>query len=98
MIKAVIDKEKELFKIVDISKKFGAKKVLLFGSFLEDKNKARDIDIAVSGIPSKDFFSYYGKVSMEIDDEVDIVDIDDVNPHFYKRIISKGKVLYERTA
>lgn len=98
MIKAVFDKERELSKIVDISKNFGAKKVFLFGSFLEDKNRARDIDIAVSGIPAGDFFIYYGKVSMEIPDEVDIVDLDDVHPHLYKRIISKGKVLYERTA
>ena len=98
MIKAVVDKERELSKIVDISKEFGVKKLYLFGSFLEDRKRARDIDIAVSGIKPEDFFTYYGKVSMEVVDEVDIVDMDDVNPHFYKRIISKGKVLYERTA
>lgn len=98
MIKAVMDKEKELSKIVDISKNFGAKKVFLFGSLLEDKNRARDIDIAVSGIPAGDFFAYYGKVSMEVNEEVDIVDLDDVGSHFYKRIMAKGKILYERTA
>ena len=46
MIKAALDFE--LTKIVDISKDFGARKVLLFGSCLEDPVRARDIDIAVS--------------------------------------------------
>jgi len=88
--------ETELKKIVSISKEFGAKKVLLFGSCLEDIESAQDIDIAIDGIKPKEFFKYYGKVSMVVDDEVDIVDLDDVREHFCKRILSKGKVIYER--
>jgi len=88
--------ETELKKIVSISKEFGAKKVLLFGSCLEDIESAQDIDIAIGGITPKEFFKYYGKVSMVVDDEVDIVDLDDVREHFYKRILSKGRVIYER--
>ncbi len=88
--------KKELDIIVNISKKFGAKKVLLFGSCLEDINKARDIDIAVSGIKPREFFKYYGKVSMTLYNEVDIVDLDDIREHLYKRILSKGKIIYER--
>ncbi len=74
--------ETELKKIVSISKEFGAKKVLLFGSCLEDIESAQDIDIAIDGIKPKEFFKYYGKVSMVVDDEVDIVDLDDVREHF----------------
>lgn len=88
--------ESELAKIIENSKEFGAKKVLLFGSCLEDIETAQDIDIAVSGIKPREFFKYYGKVSMSIKNEVDIVDLDDVREHLYKRILSKGKVLYER--
>lgn len=90
--------KRELDKIVDISKEFGAKKVLLFGSCVEDINSVHDIDIAVSGIKPREFFRYYGKVSMEVEDEVDIVDLDEVREHLYKRILSKGKILYERGA
>ena len=50
--------ERELNKITDISKEFGAKKVLLFGSCLEDIESAKDIDIAVSGIKPREFFKY----------------------------------------
>lgn len=87
---------KELERIVDISKAFDAKKVILFGSCLEDIHAARDIDIAVSGIKSADFFKYYGKVSMELDDDVDIVDLDDMREYLCGKILSQGRVLYEK--
>lgn len=88
--------EKELEKIIAISKEFGAEKVFLFGSCVEDIESAQDIDIAVRGIKPREFFGYYGKVSMVVDDEVDLVDLDDVREHLYERILSKGRVLYER--
>jgi len=88
--------KRELDKIVNISKEFDAKKVLLFGSCLEDIETAQDIDIAVSGIKPREFFKYYGKVSIAVDDEVDIVDLGDIRKHLYKRILSKGRVIYER--
>ena len=88
--------KRELSKIVDISREFGAKKVLLFGSCLEDVESAQDIDIAVNGIKPREFFKYYGKVSMAVDDEVDIVDLADIRAHLCKRILSKGRVIYER--
>lgn len=87
--------ERELKKIARISREFGAKKVLLFGSCLEDIESARDIDIAVSGIKPGEFFKYYGKVSMAVDDEVDIIDLDDIREHLYKRVLSRGQVVYE---
>lgn len=90
--------KREIDKIVDISKEFGAKKVLLFGSCVEDIKSVHDIDIAVSGIKPREFFKYYGKVSMEVEDEVDIIDLDEIRKHLYKRILSKGKILYERGA
>ncbi|MDI6735388.1 MAG: hypothetical protein QME42_04195 [bacterium] len=82
--------ERELAKIISISKDFGVEKMLLFGSCLEELESAQDIDIAVSGIKPREFFKYYGKVSMAVEDEVDIVDLDDVREHLYKRILSKG--------
>ena len=88
--------EKELNIIINLSKEFGAKKVLLFGSCLDNIESAYDIDIAVSGIKPSEFFKYYGKVSMVVKDEVDIIDLNDVRKHLYKRILSKGKVTYER--
>jgi len=87
--------ERDLKIISDISKEFGARKVLLFGSCLEDVESARDIDIAVSGIEPREFFKYYGRVSMAVDDEIDIIDLDELREHLCKRVLSKGQVIYE---
>ena len=86
----------ELAKIGKISKEFDVEKVFLFGSCLESVETANDIDIAVKGIKAKDFFKYYGRISMAVDDEVDLVDLDDIREHLQKRILSKGKIIYER--
>ena len=94
MKKEVLDNE--LAKIEKISKEFDVKKVFLFGSCLESVETANDIDIAVEGIKAKDFFKYYGRISMAIDDEVDLVDLDDMREHFQKRILSKARIIYER--
>jgi predicted nucleotidyltransferase len=88
--------KRELAKIISIGKEFGVKKLLLFGSCVSDIESARDIDIAVSGVKPRDFFKFYGKVSMIVDDEVDLIDLDDVREHLRKRILSKGKLIYER--
>jgi len=39
--------------------------------------------------------SYYGKVSMPVENEVDIIDLDDIREHLYKRVLSKGQVIHE---
>lgn len=88
--------EKELTKIINICREFGASKVLLFGSCLSDVDSASDIDIAVSGVKPRDFFKFYGKVSMIAEDEVDLIDLDDIREHLRNRILSKGKILCER--
>lgn len=88
--------EKELEKVVEFSREFGAEKVFLFGSCVEDIDSARDIDIAVSGVKPRDFFIYYGKISMAVEDEVDLVDLDDLGEYLRRKILSKGRILYER--
>lgn len=87
--------ESEVKKIIAISREFGIKKVVLFGSCVDNIEHARDIDVAIIGIRPGDFFRYYGKVSMAIRDEVDIVDFNDIRKHLQNRIVSKGKVIYE---
>jgi len=86
---------RELDKIIAISRNYNAKKILLFGSCLNDIEAAKDIDIAVSGITPRDFFKYYGAVSMAVSKDVDIIDLDDIKAHLRKRILNSGKLLYE---
>ncbi len=93
MIKASVDTE--LNKIVDISKSYGARKVFLFGSCLENTKTAHDIDIAVSGIPPRKFFEYYAEITTAVKENVDIIDLDDAKPYFRDCISREGRVLYE---
>lgn len=88
--------ERELAKIVSLSKEFGAEKVLLFGSCLEDVESAQDIDIAVKGVKPEKFFEMYGRILGEVDSEVDLIPLEDTREHFAKRILEKGRLIYGR--
>lgn len=61
--------------IQEISKKYHAKRVLLFGSSIDSAKESHDIDIAVEGILPKDFFRYYGELLFALTKPVDIVDL-----------------------
>ena len=87
--------KKDLDKIISISKKYGAEKVFLFGSCIDDIKHARDIDIAVQGIKPRKFFEFYSKVFFAVKDEVDIIDLHNMSPYFTKCINERGRVLYE---
>ncbi|MFH1612597.1 MAG: nucleotidyltransferase domain-containing protein [bacterium] len=88
--------KKELDKIVDISKDFGAEKVLLFGSCLENIKLARDIDIAIKGVKPENFFEMYGKILGVVNIEIDLIPLEETRKHFAKRILEKGKLIYEK--
>lgn len=88
--------EKDIKKIIDISKNYNVEKIILFGSCVTDVKSAHDIDLAVSGINPKKFFDYYGHISMEVEHEIDLLDLSDIREHLLKRILSEGKVIYER--
>ncbi|MGR3178393.1 MAG: nucleotidyltransferase family protein [Candidatus Anammoxibacter sp.] len=88
--------ERELAKVVRLSKEFGAEKVLLFGSCLEDVESAQDIDIAVKGVKPEKFFEMYGRILGEVDSEVDLIPLEDTREHFAKRILEKGRLIYGR--
>lgn len=88
--------ERELAEIIRLSKEFGAEKVLLFGSCLEDVESAQDIDIAVKGVKPEKFFEMYGRILGEVGSEVDLIPLEDMREHFAKRILEKGRLIYER--
>lgn len=85
-------KEKDKIIIEEISKKYHVKRVLLFGSSLDQKSKSNDIDIAVEGISHKDFFKYYGDLLLQLSKPVDIIDLAG-SSKFINLIIKEGKLL-----
>ena len=51
----IFSKEKSM--IIKIAGRYRVKRIFLFGSGLT--KKMRDIDLAVEGLPAKDFFRFY---------------------------------------
>lgn len=62
---------------IEILKANGCTEIFLFGSLAEGKyNEKSDIDLAVRGCPKGKFFYVLGRLLMELDHLVDLVDLD----------------------
>jgi len=79
--------------IREVSKKYHARRVLLFGSSLRPGREGRDIDIAVEGVPAKDFYRYCGELMFALSKPVDVVDLSDES-RLVKLIEEEGVALY----
>ncbi len=71
---------------------FDVDAVWLFGSAGEDEAGARDIDLAVEGLPAERFFDFYGRLYFELPKPVDLSQ----NPPIAAIIRAKGVRIYER--
>jgi len=56
---------------------FGVRTIWLFGSSLEEEGEARDIDLAVEGLPPEKFFKFYARLAWALPRPVDLVDLSD---------------------
>jgi len=81
-------------KISDISKKYKVKKVLLFGSSLSSESDVGDIDLAVEGVASGQFFEFCGELLLGLSKPVDVVDLSKKS-RFTDFISRRGVVIYE---
>lgn len=86
-------KEREI--IIQCAKKYKVSSVLLFGSSIEKETKANDIDLGVKGIKPGLFFKFYGELFRFLPRPVDIIDLDEMDNYFTKRILEGGKIIYE---
>ncbi|MBM4311987.1 MAG: nucleotidyltransferase domain-containing protein [Deltaproteobacteria bacterium] len=85
--------EKDKKKIQDISCKYHATRVLLFGSALCDAGESQDIDIAVEGIADKDFYTFYGELLCALSKPVDVVDLSR-KTKFVELVLKEGAPLH----
>ncbi|MDW8291091.1 MAG: hypothetical protein RMM06_10215 [Armatimonadota bacterium] len=79
--------------IIRCARKFGASRVLLFGSCVHRQQGYRDIDIAVEGIPPHLFFRFCAEVMRQLRTPVDVVDLSEQNP-FTQLVREKGVSIY----
>jgi len=77
--------------ITNITQKYKASRVLLFGSALNQVDY-EDIDIAVDGIPDEDFYAFYGELMCALSKSIDIVDLSKKSK-FIDLILEEGVLL-----
>ncbi|MGI8907478.1 MAG: nucleotidyltransferase family protein [Candidatus Sumerlaeaceae bacterium] len=59
----------------------GAKQVYVFGSAADNTmHEASDVDLAVSGLPPRNFFRAMGQAQRELGRPLDLVDLDEDTP------------------
>ncbi|MCK4946848.1 MAG: nucleotidyltransferase domain-containing protein [Candidatus Aureabacteria bacterium] len=87
----IVESDKKI--IEEISKRYHATRVVLFGSSVSSSKESRDIDIAVEGVSSKDFYRYYGDLIFALSKPVDIVDLSSTSK-FTRLIRHEGVFLY----
>ena len=81
--------------IESCAKAFDVRAVWLFGSAAVDDSTARDIDLAVEGLPADKFFDFYTRLFFELNKPVDLVDLSQ-KPPIAAIIREKGICIYER--
>lgn len=83
----------DIDKAIGILKDAGCEAVFLFGSLAtEDTGRKSDIDLAIRGCPPGQFFRILGKLTMELDHFVDLVNLDSKN-EFARFLESEGELI-----
>jgi len=85
--------QNDIETIKQLSSKYNAQKVVLFGSSLNSQQEGHDIDLAVEGVAPKDYYRYCGELMMALAKPVDIVDLS-VPCKFVDIVLEEGIVLY----
>ena len=73
--------------------KYQVKRAILFGSSLDAIHMGRDIDLAVDGLASQDYFRFYGELMCALSKPVDIVDLGGESK-FIQIVKRTGMLLY----
>ena len=86
------DLESSLEEIVRVARSFGATRLLLFGSALENPANARDLDLACAGVPGWKLFELSAALEETLRVPLDVVPVDPPTP-FTQLIEQRARVL-----
>lgn len=87
--------EERMHRAVEALRGFGARRVLLFGSFLNAPDKANDVDLAVEGIPLNRLLEANVAAYEILKVPLDLVSREE-NPEFFDIVATRGKILFEK--
>ncbi len=83
----------QINKCVEVAKRYGATKLVLFGSAAEDPEHARDIDLVVNGVDGWEFYGLVSDLNEAAGAPVDAVPFKD-GDRFISMAIAFGRLLY----
>ena len=86
------DLENVLTNAVLVARRFGATRLLLFGSALEHPATARDLDLACAGVPGWKLFELSSALEETLRVPLDLVALDRPSP-FTRLIEKRARVL-----
>lgn len=79
-----------------LRERFGATKAIVFGSLVRDSfGEDSDIDLAVAGLKSADFFSAITAINSGTKRWIDLKPLEDLEPRFRERVLATGQVIDE---
>ena len=77
-----------------LRERFGVRRVILFGSLVDRRfAPGSDIDLAVEGLPRRDFFAALALADEVSRFRVDLKPLEDLEPHFRTRVLATGEDL-----
>lgn len=86
--------QKNIDSVIELAKKYQVKRLLLFGSALNNPQNANDLDIGVEGIDEAEFLAFGAELEDILLKSVDLIPID-LDNLFVSHIKKHGKYIYE---
>ena len=88
-----LNEKEAVLAAANLLRSMGASQVFVFGSLVRDELRPdSDVDLAVSGLPAKVYFSAISRASDILGRPVDLVDLDDDTPRV-RYLISSGELI-----
>jgi predicted nucleotidyltransferase len=78
--------------IITRAREYGATKLILFGSAMENPTEAHDLDLACDGIAGWKLYEFAGRLENELRILLDIIPLSPATP-FTQYIEQEGKIL-----
>lgn len=86
--------QRDLRRATQILKDAGCSRVFLFGSLATGQSHEQsDLDLAIQGCPQGQFFRLVGQLYMELDTLIDLVDLDNIQDPFVRRLTANKELI-----
>lgn len=84
----------EIKQVVAILRRHGAMDIILYGSLARgDYRIDSDIDLLVSGLAPREYFSALADILMQSKLHVSLLNMEDIHGYFREKVLREGKII-----